>query len=114
GIAAPVATRLRARPFSRRSALLEAAKPSVEIEIKENEQSDADEPVREEVVRSVVALEHRLADMAVGGAKHEQRPAKPGGEPEQAADPDAQEAENAPRAVMQSDLELKRAPRRPT
>jgi hypothetical protein len=49
----------------------------------------------------------------VGGAEHEQRPAEAGGKPEQAADPDAEEPENTPGAVMQPDFELERAPRRP-
>jgi hypothetical protein len=46
----------------------------------------------------------------VGGTEHEQRPAEPGRKPEQAADPDAQEAKDAPSSVMQADLELKWLP----
>ena len=38
---------------------------------------------------------------------------EPGRKPEQAADPDAEEPQHAPGAVMQPNLELERASRRP-
>ena len=50
--------------------------------------------------------------MPVSGSKHKERPAEPGREPEQTADPDAQEPENTPGTVMESHFELKWA-RRP-
>src|SRR5262249_4756367 len=86
------------------------------IKPKQHEQPNGDEAVGkdgQEVVRRVVALQHRLADVAVRGAEHEERPAQSGREPERAADPNAQEAEDAPGTVVDADLELERASRRP-
>src|SRR5262245_65008934 len=45
-------------------------------------------------------------------SNQQKRPADPGREPEQTADPDAEEAENTPGTVMESHFELKWA-RRP-
>src|SRR4029079_5616705 len=58
-------------------------------EVEKHEDPDADESVREhreEVVGSLVPFDHSLADVPIGGAEHEQRPAEAGREPEQAAE----------------------------
>ena len=51
--------------------------------------------------------------VAPGGAEHEERPADGRRQPEAAAEEDAQEAEDAPGAVVQADLELEHAALRP-
>jgi hypothetical protein len=59
------------------------------VEVKQHEQPHRDEPVGEdgqEIVGRIVPFDDHLADMAVGRAKHEQRPAEARRQPEQAAD----------------------------
>jgi hypothetical protein len=103
-----------ATTLSRAKLLLESA--CAPIEPKQNEKPERNKAVGEdhqEVVGCVVAVLHRLVDVPVGGAEHEQRPAQARREPERAADPDAEKAEDAPSAVMDADLELKWTARRP-
>src|SRR5262249_48444600 len=93
---------------------VEAAGAPVGVE--QTEQVQRNERIGErghEIIGSVVAVHDELANVAPRGAEHEERPADGGPQPEPAAEEHAQEAEDAPAAVVQADLELEHAALRP-
>ena len=102
-----------ARPFHLRLGFLRV--PSM-AKVEQQEQPERDKAVGEnpqKVVGRIVPCAKRLLDVAIGRPEHEQRPSKSGGEPEGAADPNAEKTQNAPGAVVNADFELERASRRP-
>lgn len=73
---------------------------------------DVDEDHKEVAVGAVGILDH-IYQMALSRSEHEEGPAEPGREPETVANPDAAEAEDAPRSVMEADLKLEMTARLP-
>src|SRR5262245_64832874 len=92
-------------------------KPSAAVvEIQQHQQPDPYETVREdrqEIVGGIVSFAQCLVQVAVCGPEHEERPAEPRRKPKRAANPKAQEAQEAPGSVVNSDLELERTSRGP-
>ena len=87
------------------------------IEVEQNQQPDRYEPICEDgqkIVRGIIALAHRLHDVTVSRAYHEERPPKCRRKPERAAYPKAQEAQQSPSAIVKPNLKLEGASRRPT